>query len=100
MGSLMMPSSMSTVLMMPFLPRMARQMIVREEGSRKNGMVSSVMMTALVIFDLQVLASQSAKGKAIRNSTTVIMSTTRSVRTAAIQRPESISEFQVLNPAS
>jgi hypothetical protein len=46
------------------------------------------------------LASHSAKGKAIRNSIAVIVNTTRSVRSAAIQRPDSISEIQVATVGS
>ena len=62
--------------------------------------VNSVIITAFVAFDLQTLASQSAKGKATRNSMAVITTTIRNVRTPEIHRPESIRDSHVLNEPS
>ena len=86
--------------MMPLVPRIARQMMIRDGASRKNGIVNSVITTAFSVLERQPLASQSANGNAIRNSITVIVNTTRNVRRAAIQRPDSISETQVLKVGS
>ncbi len=86
--------------MAPFSPRMARQMMVREEMSRKNGMVSNAMTTARVLFEAPPLASQSANGKAMTRSMTVTVSAMRSVRRLTPSRPDSSSEIQVLSEGS
>ena len=70
-------------------------MIVRDERSRKNGIVSSVSRIALSPCDRQPLASQSANGNASTSSITVMPMAMRSVRVATVQRPVSKKRSQV-----
>ena len=83
--------------MRPFCPKIARHMMVRDDMSRKKGMVSSASTMARVVLLAPPLASQRAKGNPASSSITVTVSAIRSVRRVTSKRPDSNSEYQVFS---
>ena len=74
--------------------------MVREERSRKKGIVSAARITAFNAGERQPLASQRANGHAMRSSITVMVKAMRKVLTVTSQRPDSNRVVHVAKPGS